>query len=366
MSKEQTVVDLLINSYNQKGYVTEDEIFDACDEFDLELHLIDYVGNQLNIRGVLVADAPAASQTGTQQEVADYSQTDYEVIYKFFCKEYPSMRTLIKFIRSVAPPQNREFANLLTQYRSGNKYARQIILEKNYRVALKAVYSYRGKTTIPLEDLFSVAIMGLMRAVESFDPYEHSSLSAYINMWMMQILNRYVSEHEYIVEISNQLWEKVEKVRKIKETYYDPEDIASQVKQALEVTSAEAQRLIYLQQALYSESYEQIIKAHKEDLILDNRMSVFTIERYYRSLFYNDLKEKVDEVLSSLSKKEEMVIKNRFGMMTGEELTLEEVGTIFHVTRERIRQIESKALRKIKHPSRLSKLRDYQDFIVGD
>ena len=366
MTKEQTVVELLINSYKQKGYVTEDEIFDVCDEYDLELHLIDYVGNQLNIHGVLVADAPADSQTGNLPEVSDYSQTDYEVIYKYFIKEYPSMRTLIKHIRSIAPPQNREFANLLTQYRSGNKYVRQLIIEKNYRVALKTVYSYRGKTSIPLEDLFQVAIMGIMRAVELFDPYEHSSFSAYINMWMMQILNRYVSEHEYIVEISYQLWEKIEKVRKIKETYYDPEDFTSQIERALDVSSAKAHRLIYLQQALYSESFEQIIKAHDEDLILDHRMSQFTEERYYRQLFYNDLKEKVNEVLSTLSKKEEMVIRYRFGMITGDEMTLEEVGNIFHVTKERIRQIEVKALRKLKHHSRANKLKDYQDFLDGD
>ena len=362
MSKEQAAVDQLIKSYKQKGYVTEDEIFDACDEYGLELQLIDYVGNQLNINGVLVADTPAASSDIAQSEIVDYSQTDYEVIYKYFLKEYPRMKPLIKYIRAVIPPQNREISNLLSQYRSGNKYARQLMLEKNYRNALRAAYSYRGKTSIPLEDLFSVAVIGILRAFESFDPYEHASFSGYIKMWMMQTLNRYVSEHEYIVEISNQRWEKLDKVRKIRETDNNPEEIAVRVEQAMKVTLSEAQRLVYLQQALYSESYEQLIKAHDEDLIIDNRMGVFTEEDYYRLLYYIDLKEKLNEVLSSLTKKEGMVIKYRFGMMTGEEMTLEEIATIYHVTRERIRQIEAKALRKLKHHSRSGKVIDYQDF----
>ena len=124
MDKERAVVDLLIGKYEKNGHITEDEIFDACEEYDLELSSIDRVGNQLNMLGVLIADTSNGVNTDEDEYIYDHSKTDYELIYEYFCAVYPGMAGIISYIRNIQPPQNKELSNLLSQYRSGNVYAR--------------------------------------------------------------------------------------------------------------------------------------------------------------------------------------------------------------------------------------------------
>ena len=340
MSPSQAVIAKLTALFEKKGYVTESEIFDACETHDLDLSQIDFVSNQLLDKGVLIGDAPLTEHSDAPDASYDYTQTDYDKIYRYFRKHYPGMNHVIKMIKRITPPQKGEMEQLLQQTRSGNLFTREILIHKNLRTALKMAYSYRTKTSIPLDDIFQVAVIGIMKAIESYDPYSHSYFTSYCGTWMMQNVDRYICDRETIIRIPVHAYEKIQMIRQWREDY-EGSTLIEKIQSEFAVDSSEAQKLVSYSEFDHIQSINLLLSRKNQSQLIDD----FSVEEMVDERIAN---ETIRQALSLLSPKERKVIILRYGLIDNRIWTLEEVGSVLQITRERVRQIELKTLRKLK------------------
>lgn len=351
MGAVQAVVDKLFGFFQTKGYVTEDEIFNECEDHDLDLVQIDYVSNQLLDRGVLIGDAPLSEGQKGIGVAFDYTQTDYDEIFLYFEKHYPGMSVVLNQIQKVIPPQKGEMEQLIKQTRSGNLYTREILIQKNMRLALKMAYSYRGKTTIPLEDIFQVAVMGIMKAIESYDPYSHSYFTSYCSTWMMQYIDRYIYNRETLIRLPVHVYDKIKLIRQWREESSEKE-LITLVQSEYNIDGNNAVGLISYSELDRIQSLDQLMNEKEELLLYDD----FNLEEYVDKKLVSYL---LFQAISRLSAREKDVLLLRYGLLDDCSMTLEKVGSILSVTRERVRQIESSALRKLRFSPQVRSLKTF-------
>lgn len=209
MKTENEIIDILYKKYQSQGYISEQDIFDLCDGNSLSFIQTDRVCNRLFDLGVLISDGIHPDNDNSNEDVIDYSQFDYSEVYSFFLQNYPQMKTIVEYIKSTNPPQKGEANNLVIQMRSGNAYARKILVEKYLRVALRITMNYKNKTYISLEDVFSVACDGLVTAIDSYDPCFNSAFSSFISLWIMRKIERYIQEHEFYYNLPIHLFTEI-------------------------------------------------------------------------------------------------------------------------------------------------------------
>lgn len=154
----EAAAELLFGMYQKRGFVTTDEISAACDEAELSIFDTDYVSSKIIEKGVLITDEQPLTHSNIakfkEEELTDYTQTDYSEIFRYFNSNYPGMSFIIDYIKSAKPLQHGEMSQLVKQMRSVNIYAKGIAFSKNMHLALKAAYNYRDKTSISLEDVY--------------------------------------------------------------------------------------------------------------------------------------------------------------------------------------------------------------------
>lgn len=315
MGNEQIVIDKLYEKYSLKGFITEAEIMDMCTEYDLPFHITDYVCDQIISRGVLISDGVLVNDT-IEESYYDYSQIDYDVVYESFERKCPGMSDLVDFVRNVRPLQKGEVKKLFVQINSGNTYARDILISKNLRTAIRMTMNYEEKTSIPLEDLFEVAVEGLFRAVDRYDPWDDIEFSNYVLLWIRNYLDRFICDFE------------------------EP------IKRPVNSTNESCFYQFFSLEEYFESENDIVDEEHGYDYMIEKTDNLI-------------LREEIIEVLGTLTQREEEILRLRYGIDSGVEMTLEQVGSYFHVTRERIRQLEAKALRKLRHPYRAKKIKDF-------
>lgn len=339
MRTENIIIEQLNDLYKKRGYVSEEEIYELCDEYSLSFIMTDHVVNKLIDMGVLISDAPAASD---DNEYYDYSQIDYEKVYQFFEELYPDMHPTLEYIRSVPPIQKGEIRILIQQIRSGNEYAKTKLTEKCLRTALRITMSYEGKTSVPLEDIFMASIDGIIEAINSFDLYSNSYFTSYLSLWIKQKIDRYISDYENIIRIPYHMYEQTKQVKDIyNECTLDSEKlIVDEISDKMNISHEKTYSLL------------EIIKMNdilSLDEFSENEGLLLYAKDDFEQIEYRLMSERFDKMLNKLSHRELTVIKLRYGFIDGKTYTLEEIGKQLGVTRERIRQIEKKALKKLKH-----------------
>ncbi len=357
MKPEQNVVQILFEKYQKYGYVTEDDIFELCEEYNLSFIKTDYVGNQLLSKGVLITKKPVNvpvkfEEQEDEQELYDYSQSNYDEIYQYFLTNYPEMKPVIQYVKSIPPVQRNGINRLFEQSRSGNRFARKTIIEKYIRLALKSTVFYKDKTTIPLNDIFSVAMLGVIKAVDNYNPYENSYFSSYIALVIKQTVERYICNFERTIRIPVHVIDKIFFARKILADFPDLErdEQIELIAKDSGIPFNEAEELHDMAKLEYHISLEEMIEDEKsENPVYELIDSGYSVEEIAER---NVLEENIAKVLEKLPEKEQQVLAFRYGLKDEEILTLEEIGQMFGVSRERVRQIESKALRKLRHPSK--------------
>ena len=244
--------------------------------------------------------------------------------------------------------------------RAGDAEARRALSEANLRLVVSVAKRYAGRG-LPFLDLIQEGNLGLMKAAEKFEPERGFKFSTYATWWIRQSITRAIADQGRTIRIPVHL---VESINRVKKTAGDllhkngRESTVEEIAAALDMEPDKVRELLQLSQEPISleTPVGEEEDAHLEDFIQDEDAGV-PVDEAGRQL----LRRELLHVLKSLTPREERVITLRFGLEDGRARTLEELGKEFNVTRERVRQIEAKALRKLRHPSRAKLLRDYLD-----
>ena len=344
-----------IQSYFSNVEFTE-EICEKIIE-ELEERKIDVLRiTEEDIDLVPIEELAALEETALEAEELDLDKLEKEVLDGVNLED--PVRMYLKEIGKVPLLTSDEEIELAKRMEAGDDLARARLAEANLRLVVSIAKKYLGRGLLFL-DLIQEGNLGLIKAVEKFDYKKGYKFSTYATWWIRQAITRAIADQARTIRIPVHMVETINKVTRIsrqmtQELGREPsvEEIASEmnlteerVREILKV----AQEPVSLESPVGEEE-----DSHLGDFIQDDNIMA-PAEAATLML----LKEQLEEAMSALTEREKEVLKMRFGLNEAQPLTLEQVGKYFNVTRERIRQIEAKALRKLKHPSRSKKLRDY-------
>ncbi len=270
------------------------------------------------------------------------------------------VRMYLKEIGKVPLLSAEEEIDLARRMENGDEAAKKRLAEANLRLVVSIAKRYVGRGMLFL-DLIQEGNLGLIKAVEKFDYTKGSKFSTYATWWIRQAITRAIADQARTIRIPVHMVETINKLIRVSRQLLQelgreptPEEIAEEmsmpVERVREILKI-SQEPVSLETPIGEEE-----DSHLGDFIQDDNVPVPA-----DAAAFTLLKEQLVEVLSTLTEREQKVLRLRFGLDDGRARTLEEVGKVFNVTRERIRQIEAKALRKLRHPSRSRKLKDYLD-----
>ncbi len=356
--EKQFDLNELVEKAKETGYLTNDEFLDAIDS-DADLDNIDMILSTLTDNGIEVKnDIPADKMLELEIEAEQMlSPEEIEKMQEDFPIDDP-VRMYLKDIGKVPLLDTETEKALAERMKNGDKVAKNMIIEANLRLVVSIAKKHVGKGMAFL-DLIQEGNLGLTKAVEKFDYEKGFKFSTYATWWIRQAITRAIADQARTVRIPVHMVETIHKVNRIKKQLTQDygrepsnEEIAANVGM-----SADKVREI-LKYSLDTVSLETPIgeeeDSHLGDFIPDD-------ESPEPSELVNN-KERhdiIEAVLDTLTDREKKVIRLRYGLDDGVSHTLEQVGKEFNITRERIRQIEAKAIRKLRHPTRSKKLADF-------
>ena len=342
----------LIESGKSKGVLTYKEIMDVLEEIELETEQIERIYDTLESLGIDVLDDTAAEEAS--------SETELELSVPESVNIDDPVRMYLKEIGKVPLLTAEEEIELAKRMEQGDENAKRKLAEANLRLVVSIAKRYVGRGMLFL-DLIQEGNLGLIKAVEKFDYRKGYKFSTYATWWIRQAITRAIADQARTIRIPVHMVETINKLirvsRQLLQEYGrepQPEEIAREMgisEEKVREIMKIAQEPISLETPIGEEE-----DSHLGDFIPDEDAPAPA-----EAAAFNLLKEQLMEVLDTLTPREEKVLRMRFGLDDGRARTLEEVGREFNVTRERIRQIEAKALRKLRHPSRSKKLKDFLD-----
>ncbi len=247
----------------------------------------------------------------------------------------------------------------------GNLQAEQDICVKNRRLVDKYVVAYEKKYRhrLDFEDLEQVGYLGLIKAAKRFDTKRGYSFTTYAVWWIKQSITREIMDHGFVIRIPVHLMERINKVSALENKYIelDQGDRIEKIAEELGYPEEWVLECIKLKSYVLTYSSLNVAVGDAEETELGEFIPDEGLMSVEEMVEQADLRRIIDSVLATLTEREERIIRLRYGLDDGRKRTLEEVGQEFHVTRERIRQIEAKALRKLRHPSRARKIKGFID-----
>ena len=334
--------------------LTPEQVSRAMEEQEYDVAGLDALYEALEARGIRVeeedADLPLLDD-------AQIGRLEHELSAEGVALDDP-VKAYLKEIGQVPLLSTEEEQTLARAARAGDADARRRLSEANLRLVVSVAKRYAGRG-LPFLDLIQEGNLGLMKAAEKFEPDRDFKFSTYATWWIRQSITRAIADQGRTIRIPVHLVEHINRVRKtagelLRKNGREP--TAEEIAVRLEMEPDRVRELLQLAQEPVSleTPVGEEEDAHLEDFIQDEEAGI-PVDEAGRQL----LRRELMSVLKSLTPREERVITLRFGLDDGRPRTLEELGKEFNVTRERIRQIEAKALRKLRHPSRAKRLRDY-------
>lgn len=373
-SKKMTAKGL-IEKGKKQGSLTLAEIMEAFSETELDKDQVENLYETLGNLGIEVIE------NKTDKVDIDFPQDDLDLegLDESIVKDDTPMeieeidlslpkgisiddpvRMYLKEIGKIPLLKPHEEVELARRMHEGDELAKQRLVEANLRLVVSIAKRYVGRGMLFL-DLIQEGNLGLIKAVEKFDYVKGFKFSTYATWWIRQAITRAIADQARTIRIPVHMVETINKLIRVSRQLLQelgrdpkPEEIAKE----MDMTEDKVREIMKIAQDPVS--LETPI-GEEEDSHLGDFIPDDDAPAPAEAAAYSLLKEQIEDVLGSLNEREQKVLKLRFGLEDGRARTLEEVGKEFDVTRERIRQIEAKALRKLRHPSRSKKLRDYLD-----
>ncbi|MFI3326355.1 MAG: RNA polymerase sigma factor RpoD [Clostridia bacterium] len=359
---KKTVMRDIVELGKSKGQLTTKEILDALGELDFDPEHLEKFYDNLEANGIEIIEDFGdimISEKDITKAIGAVQELDAGIGADGIAIDDP-VKVYLKEIGRVPLLSSEEEIELAIAINNGSDYAKKRLSEANLRLVVSIAKRYLGRG-MQFLDLIQEGNLGLIKAVEKFDYTKGFKFSTYATWWIRQAITRAIADQARTIRIPVHMVETINKVKKVSSQLlhmngHEPsaEDIADvidiPVEKVREIMRV-AQEPVSLETPIGEEE-----DSHLGDFIPDDDAPAPA-----DAASHTLLRETLGDVLDSLTEREGKVLKLRFGLEDGRSRTLEEVGKEFNVTRERIRQIEAKALRKLRHPSRSKKLKDFLD-----
>lgn len=349
-----------IRNHKKAGTAIDDEVTEKLViPFVLDADGIDDLLERLTDGGISITDKDGNPSSKYVVEAPKPEElTDEELLGSNSAKVNDPVRMYLKEIGVVPLLSNEEEKELAIAVENGDLEAKQRLAEANLRLVVSIAKRYVGRG-MQFLDLIQEGNMGLMKAVDKFDYSKGFKFSTYATWWIRQAITRAIADQARTIRIPVHMVETINKLVReqrnlLQELGQDP--TPEQIAKRMDMTPDKVREILKIAQEPVSletpigEEDDSHLGDFIEDEVIENPVDYTT-----RVV----LREQLDEVLDTLTDREENVLRLRFGLDDGKMRTLEDVGKVFNVTRERIRQIEAKALRKLRHPSRSKQLKDF-------
>ena len=357
---KKSVIRSLIENGKANGKLTTSEINDALEQLDFDVEKVDKLYDTLESLNIDIVDDIDLSDLEGKDFDSEHDEDDESLLSVDGINIDDPVKVYLKEIGRVPLLTPEEEVELAERMAKGDPAARKRLSEANLRLVVSIAKRYVGRG-MQFLDLIQEGNLGLIKAVEKFDHTKGFKFSTYATWWIRQAITRAIADQARTIRIPVHMVETINKVKKVSSQLlhkngHDPsaEEIAEELDMPIDKVREimrVAQEPVSLETPIGEEE-----DSHLGDFIEDSNAPAPA-----DAASHTLLKEQLEDVLSTLTPREKKVLELRFGLEDGRNRTLEEVGKEFNVTRERIRQIEAKALRKLRHPSRSKRLKDFLD-----